>query len=127
MEINRNQYFMIGVVILLVGLQFRAVGQYVLNEKATQFLAKRASEPTAAIESSDLFFAPDTTTPVVPAGVQKTIKMPLAGAANGPKPSLRALGMGQNPFWDTEFGSVVVPRPPHHMALRRSAAKRKIA
>jgi hypothetical protein len=40
-EINRNQYFLIGLVILLLGLQVRAVESYVLNEKASQFVAER--------------------------------------------------------------------------------------
>jgi hypothetical protein len=40
-EINRNQYFMLGLVILLLGLQIRAVETFVLNEKASHFLAER--------------------------------------------------------------------------------------
>jgi len=43
MEINRNQYFLIGLVILLLGLQVRMVETYVLNEKASKFLAERLS------------------------------------------------------------------------------------
>lgn len=41
MEINRNQYFMVGLVLLLLGLQVRMVENYVLNEKASHFLAER--------------------------------------------------------------------------------------
>jgi hypothetical protein len=41
MEFNRNQYFMAGVLILLLGIQFRTVDTFVLNERATQFLAQR--------------------------------------------------------------------------------------
>lgn len=41
MEINRNQYFLLGLVLLLVGLQVRAVESYVLNGKATHFVAER--------------------------------------------------------------------------------------
>lgn len=41
MEFNRNQYFMAGLVVLLVGIQLRLVDTFVLNEKATQFLAHR--------------------------------------------------------------------------------------
>lgn len=44
MDLNRNQFFMIGVLLLLMGLQLRAVNSFVLNEKATQFLAKRLPE-----------------------------------------------------------------------------------
>jgi hypothetical protein len=41
MEFNRNQYFMAGLVVLLLGIQLRLVDTFVLNEKATQFLAQR--------------------------------------------------------------------------------------
>lgn len=42
MDINRNQFFMFGIVVVLLGLQFRMVDNYVLNEKTTRFLASRA-------------------------------------------------------------------------------------
>ena len=41
MEINRNQYMMIGLVVLAMGIQFRRVDSFVLNEKATEIIAKR--------------------------------------------------------------------------------------
>lgn len=41
MEINRNQWLMIGLVILALGIQFRMVHAFVLNEKTTEILAKR--------------------------------------------------------------------------------------
>ncbi len=41
MELNRNQYFFIGVVILLMGVQLRMVSSYVLTAEATRFLAER--------------------------------------------------------------------------------------
>jgi hypothetical protein len=41
MEFNRNQYFMAGLVVLMFGVQLRLVDTFVLNEKATQFLAQR--------------------------------------------------------------------------------------
>jgi hypothetical protein len=40
-EINRNQYFLLGLVFLLLGLQVRMVESYVLNEKASQFVAQK--------------------------------------------------------------------------------------
>lgn len=50
MDVNRNQYFMIGVVILLLGIQLRYVDSFVLNEKSSHFLSerlkKRAPAPT---------------------------------------------------------------------------------
>ena len=41
MEFNRNQFFMAGMLILLLGVQFRSVDTLVLNERTTQFLAQR--------------------------------------------------------------------------------------
>ena len=44
MEFNRNQYFMAGMVVLLLGIQMRLVETFVLNERATQFLAQRIQQ-----------------------------------------------------------------------------------
>lgn len=41
MEFNRNQYFMAGLVIFLIGFQFRTVEAFTLNREASQFLAAR--------------------------------------------------------------------------------------
>jgi hypothetical protein len=47
-EFNRNHYFMIGIIVLLLGLQFRLVDTYVLNEKTTRFLAERSPGASSA-------------------------------------------------------------------------------
>lgn len=44
MQFNRNQYFMAGLVIFLLGIQLRMVDAVVLNERATQFLARRMQD-----------------------------------------------------------------------------------
>ena len=44
MELNRNQFLLIGLVIVLLGLQLRAVEAYVLNETSTRFLARQAAK-----------------------------------------------------------------------------------
>ena len=44
MEFNRNQYFMTGMVILLLGIQFRAVDSYVLSKPVTKFLAEKTGK-----------------------------------------------------------------------------------
>ena len=44
MEFNRNQYFMGGVLLLLVGIQFRLLDSFTLNEKTTKFLAARMQD-----------------------------------------------------------------------------------
>jgi hypothetical protein len=51
MDLNRNQFFFIGLVVLLLGLQLRFVSAYVLNPEATQFLAERTGETQAAASS----------------------------------------------------------------------------
>jgi hypothetical protein len=42
MELNRNHYFMAGMVLLLLGVQLRMVDSYVLNEDSTRLLNSRA-------------------------------------------------------------------------------------
>jgi hypothetical protein len=44
MELNRNQYFLAGLVIVMLGIQLRLVETYVLNERATQFVARRMQQ-----------------------------------------------------------------------------------
>lgn len=51
MEINRNQWFLVGLVILFLGIQFRVVDSFVLTAEATEFLAERAGSPLAAVGS----------------------------------------------------------------------------
>ena len=43
MELNRNQFFMVGIFLVLLGVQFRLLDSATLNTKTTEFLAKRAS------------------------------------------------------------------------------------
>ena len=44
MEFNRNQYFMVGMVILLLGIQFRVVHSYLLSKPVTKFLAEKTGK-----------------------------------------------------------------------------------
>ncbi len=46
MELNRNHYFILGIVVLLIGIQLRMVESYVLNEDATRWLMERSNDPT---------------------------------------------------------------------------------
>ena len=48
MELNRNQFFLAGLVILLLGLQFRAVESFTLNRECSQFIAARMPQKQAA-------------------------------------------------------------------------------
>jgi hypothetical protein len=47
MEFNRNQYFMAGLVLLLLGIQFRVVDTFVLSQPVTLFLAEKTGKLTA--------------------------------------------------------------------------------
>ena len=48
MSMYRNRYFLLGVLFILLGIQFRMVDSFVLNESATRTLAKvTKSEPVA--------------------------------------------------------------------------------
>lgn len=44
MDLNRNQFFFIAVFLVLLGVQFRMVGTYVLTPETTRFLAERAQQ-----------------------------------------------------------------------------------
>jgi len=46
MEFNRNQYFMVGLVVLLLGIQFRVVDTFVLSQPVTLFLAEKTGKLT---------------------------------------------------------------------------------
>jgi hypothetical protein len=48
MEFDRNRYFMLGILILLMGIQFRMVESFVLNETSTRALAKIAKDTQLA-------------------------------------------------------------------------------
>ncbi len=63
MDINRNQFFMFGVLVLLLGIQFRVVDRYVLNDKATLILAKRMVSEDSA-QAAVLEAAESTNSPI---------------------------------------------------------------
>ena len=58
MEFNRNQYFMFGLVLLFVGIQFRLVETFVLNEKTSRFIAERVQPAVAGADGSSRPFLP---------------------------------------------------------------------
>jgi hypothetical protein len=51
MEFNRNTYFMIGVILVLLGIQLRMVDSFVLNRSASDFVETRMRQ--SAFQSSD--------------------------------------------------------------------------
>ncbi|MBN2477141.1 MAG: hypothetical protein JXB62_21210 [Pirellulales bacterium] len=92
MEINRNQYFLAGLVLLFLGIQFRLVDSFVLTPEVTQFLAERSGHPIAAVNSTAQLFAPEAK-PIV----KKTVRAPewlgWALASVGSVLILHSLGM----------------------------------
>ena len=51
MELNRNHYLGIGLIVLLLGLQFRFVDSFQLTEDTTKFLAKRLKKETVVTQN----------------------------------------------------------------------------
>jgi hypothetical protein len=51
MDLNRNQFFFLGLLVLLIGVQVRYVSAYVLNPQTTQFLAERTGNSSAGMTS----------------------------------------------------------------------------
>jgi hypothetical protein len=48
MEINRNQIFLVGTVLLFLGIEFRMTDSFVLNAKVARLLADQPNRPVAA-------------------------------------------------------------------------------
>lgn len=44
MELNRNQIFLTGMVLVMLGAQFRWIDSFVLNEKTSQIVAERMQQ-----------------------------------------------------------------------------------
>jgi hypothetical protein len=40
-EFNRNQYFMLGLVLLFIGIELRMVDSVVLNERSSRFITEK--------------------------------------------------------------------------------------
>ena len=47
MDINRNQFFLAGVLLLLMGIQLRAVDSLVLNQDFAKMITKQQNRPVA--------------------------------------------------------------------------------
>jgi len=70
MEINRNQYFLAGLVLLFLGIQFRMIDSVVLTPEFTKFLAARSEHPVVAatntmdaVMGTDIKLPPKTVRP----------------------------------------------------------------
>ena len=59
-----NKLLMIGIIVLLLGIQFRMVDSYVLTPKASEFVEKRLEKPsTTQIATYDTYWPFDGPTP----------------------------------------------------------------
>lgn len=47
MDLNRHQFFFIGLMILFIGVQCRYVTAFVLNSETTQFLAEHTGQTSS--------------------------------------------------------------------------------
>jgi hypothetical protein len=52
MSMYRNRYFLLGTLFILLGIQFRMVDSFVLNESATRALAKITKQTAVADNSA---------------------------------------------------------------------------
>ena len=52
MSMYRNRYFLAGILLILLGIQFRMVESFVLNEPATRALARVTKKTSVADTSS---------------------------------------------------------------------------
>ena len=71
MDINRNQVFLAGLVLILLGTQFRALDSVVLTPKATKFLAEQTDQPGVGVaKTMESLTGKEATLP------QKTLRPP---------------------------------------------------
>ena len=76
MELNRNQYFMIGLVLLFLGLQIKFVDSYVLTNDAATFVAKRLGKDQPAQSTGVIANSFTAAASASPAPQHRTVKPP---------------------------------------------------
>ncbi len=64
MEITRNQFYMAGLVLLLLGIQFRMIESVELKEQFAKFIAERTDHPLISVSSQTPLLAPLESTAV---------------------------------------------------------------
>ncbi len=94
MEFNRNRLFMVGMLLILLGVQFRMVQSFVLNEPTTRTLIKLSKNAPASVTNNSSI---DNFLVQVAPNPKKRIEPPrwlgLAMVAVGAVVSLHALAM----------------------------------
>ena len=73
---NRNHYLLLGLIILYLGLQCRFVESFVLNERASRFLASRSEETKAITPGVNLAAAKTVFTVAAVGAPLKTVTPP---------------------------------------------------
>ena len=58
MDVTRNQFLFAGLVLVFLGLQFRAVDTIELTPELTQFLAEQTDHPLASVNASTAALSP---------------------------------------------------------------------
>lgn len=56
---NRNCYFLFGLVLFFLGVEFRLVDSMTLSPEVTMFLARKTGHPIAAVSSATQMFMPE--------------------------------------------------------------------
>lgn len=99
MEINRNHYFMIGLVLLAFGVQVKCVNAYVLTEDAAKFVAKRVGNSESAPAARPIFQPFVAAASIAPSASQRSWQPPIwlgwALISVGSVLILHALAMGR--------------------------------
>ena len=58
MDITRNQFLFAGLLLVFLGLQFRAIDTFELTPELTQFLAEQTGHPLASVNASTAAVTP---------------------------------------------------------------------
>ena len=74
MELNRNHYFMLGLVALFLGLQFKYVDSFVLSDEVSRILENRSFAAEKREPALDLPF--QFSAAVTPPVRRKTVRTP---------------------------------------------------
>ena len=63
MEISRNQYFMAGLVLLFLGIQFRAIESVELKEQFAKLMAAKSDQPLISVSAQSPILEPIAAAP----------------------------------------------------------------
>jgi hypothetical protein len=66
MDITRNQYFLVGLLILFLGVELLSVESFTLTPEFTMFLAKQTNHPIAALNAATESFLPSASSAIPP-------------------------------------------------------------